>query len=224
MPGMFGRVMRDDRAMAATPSGARPDAGRRGRVGAVILAGGGGQRLGGVSKADLRLGQRRLLDIVLSGLGPAVDGDAVVVAPRDVEVPPGVRRTLEDPPDGGPVAGLAAGLAALAGSHALVLVTAVDSPGLVDLAPLLVAALSARPDADGVVARGGEPAPFRQYLQAVYRAGPLRRLLADAGQVRNRGVARTLRVLNLVEMPSPADLCRDIDTPDDLDWWRGRLV
>ena len=41
-------------------------------------------------------------------------GRTVVVAPAGVEVPDGVLRTLENPPLGGPVAGIAAGLARLA--------------------------------------------------------------------------------------------------------------
>ncbi|MCG7308570.1 molybdenum cofactor guanylyltransferase [Brachybacterium sp. ACRRE] len=77
----------------------------------IVLGGGEGRRLGGVSKPDLVLGGRRLLDLVLdagSGCAPRV-----VVAPDSVEVPSGVLRTLEDPPAGGPVAGIAAGLALL---------------------------------------------------------------------------------------------------------------
>lgn len=77
----------------------------------IVLGGGEGRRLGGVSKPDLLLGGRRLLDRVLdagSGCAPLV-----VVAPDSVEVPSGVLRTLEDPPAGGPVAGIAAGLALL---------------------------------------------------------------------------------------------------------------
>ncbi|MFN4211385.1 MAG: NTP transferase domain-containing protein, partial [Devosia sp.] len=37
---------------------------------AVIIAGGRGERLGGVRKADLRLGGRRLVDRVADELGP----------------------------------------------------------------------------------------------------------------------------------------------------------
>ena len=76
----------------------------------LILAGGRGERLGGQDKAALEVGGRSLLDRVLEGAGD-LGGDVVVVG--DTPVPAGVLRTLEDPPDGGPVAGIATGLAAL---------------------------------------------------------------------------------------------------------------
>ena len=79
----------------------------------VVLAGGRGRRLGGLSKADLVVGGARLLDHILGDLAdwdhPAVTlGRTVVVAPDTVNVPDGVRRTLEEPPGGGPSAGVAA--------------------------------------------------------------------------------------------------------------------
>ena len=71
------------------------------RLHAIVLAGGGGRRLGGASKADLDIAGRRLLERVLTGLDGVVDGLRVVVAPPSVRVPRGVLRTLEDPPHGG---------------------------------------------------------------------------------------------------------------------------
>lgn len=44
------------------------------RLDAVILAGGCAHRLGGVSKANLRVGTRRLLDVVLDAVDGAVKG------------------------------------------------------------------------------------------------------------------------------------------------------
>ncbi|UEJ82960.1 NTP transferase domain-containing protein [Brachybacterium halotolerans subsp. kimchii] len=82
----------------------------------IVLGGGEGRRLGGVSKPDLLLGGRRLLDRVLDAGSECAP--RVVVAPETVEVPSGVLRTLEDPPAGGPVAGIAAGLALLRGVEA----------------------------------------------------------------------------------------------------------
>ena len=84
----------------------------------LVLAGGTGRRLGGASKPDVVARGARLLDHVLNGVAavrsPLGGGRSVVVAPVEVEVPDGVLRTLEDPPLGGPVAGIAAGLARLA--------------------------------------------------------------------------------------------------------------
>ena len=83
----------------------------------LVLAGGTGRRLGGASKPDVVARGARLLDHVLNGVAavrsPLGGGRSVVVAPAGVEVPDGVLRALEDPPFGGPVAGIAAGLARL---------------------------------------------------------------------------------------------------------------
>ncbi len=223
----FGQVralwrVRHDQSMSSEP----------GLLHAVILAGGGGERLGGASKADLMIGGRRLVDVVICGLRPQITGRMVLVAKPTVEPPAGVLRTLERPPDGGPLAGIAAGIAQLADDSRLagiqdgrVIVTAVDSPGIVQLAPRLDHALSvADSDVGGVVAFGGEPEPFRQYLQAIYLLPMLRRLFAEASQLRDRGVGRTLCAMHLAELPVAPDECRDIDTPEDLDWWRSRLA
>src|SRR5690606_5906742 len=129
---------------ADAPAAARPAL--------VVLAGGGAVRLGGVSKPDVRLHGRRLLDIVLEA--GAACAPRVVVAPPTVAVPPGVLRTLEDPPHGGPVAGIAAGLAALrehprAAEVPDVLFLACDLPGAAELvAPLLAARAEQRSGAD----------------------------------------------------------------------------
>ncbi|WP_316670713.1 NTP transferase domain-containing protein [uncultured Propionibacterium sp.] len=198
----------------------RPD----GAVHAVVLAGGTGERLGGVSKADIVLGGRRLLDRVAGALRDVVDGALVVVAPDSVEAPDGCPRILEDPPGGGPLAGIAAGLDALpppAGPCEWVLVCGVDTPAIGELAPRLVRALAERPG-EGAVIVGGEPEPYRQYLQGLYRRDRLVGLLGSV-RVRGRGVARTLRVLDLIEVSAPAGECRDLDGPADLAWWAGRL-
>lgn len=217
-------LVRHDRVMS---KGAGPvGAGRTGGVvHAVVLAGGSGERLGGVSKADIVLGGRRLLEMVLDGLGPVVSGALVVVAPGSVEVPEGCRRTLEDPPGGGPLAGIAAGLDVLPepeGPDELVLVCGVDTPGIGALAGRLLRALGEHPSGDGAVAVGGEPKPYRQYLEGLYRRDRLAGLLGRV-RVRDRGVARTLRMLDLVEVLAPVQQCRDVDSPEDLAWWAERL-
>ncbi|PVU82168.1 molybdopterin-guanine dinucleotide biosynthesis protein [Cellulomonas sp. WB94] len=118
---------------------------------ALVLAGGRARRLGGVSKPDVVVGGRRLLAHVLG----AVDGPdvrrVVVVGPDTLAVPDGVTRTLEDPPDGGPVAGLAAGLAILrdGAEPEWVLVLACDVPRVAGAVPLLVGAVDAVVDAAG---------------------------------------------------------------------------
>ena len=127
---------------------------------AVVLAGGAGSRLGGVSKADVLVGGVPLLDRVLAGLSGA--HQVVVVGPADV-ARPGVLQVQESPPGGGPVAGLAAGLAAgpvagLAagltadpvagrspGAAPFVVVLACDAPRAPAAIPLLLRALTGPP-------------------------------------------------------------------------------
>lgn len=123
---------------------------------AVVLAGGTGRRLGGALKPQVTVRGRRLLDHVLDATAGA--RRVVVVAPQTVPVPDGVVRTLENPPHGGPVAGIAAGLHALGVEAApLVLVLACDLPGAARAVPRLLAAAAHLADshAAGRADRGG---------------------------------------------------------------------
>lgn len=202
--------------------GPRPD------LAAIVVGGGGGERLGGVSKPDLVFGGGgRLIDRVCGALLEACGAGCVAVVPPAVRVPDGVLRTLEDPPGGGPLAGIDAGLAALgAPADAWVVVVSVDCPGIADvLAALLDEPLGDR--CEGRILRGGVPEPFDQYLMGVYRVGALRRVIDEAvarrGNVRGMGVRRVLRALALERVDVSADVCRDVDTPEDVAWWGARL-
>ena len=202
---------------SAAGRGARPD------VAAIVVGGGGGQRLGGVSKPDLVLGGVRLMDRVCAALTGACGAGCVAVVPPAVRVPDGVVRTLEDPPGGGPLAGIDAGLSALnLGARGRVVVVSVDAPGVGEFVPLLLAEPLGEA-ADGRIVRGGEPEPFDQYLMGVYRAASLRRAIDEAvavyGSVRGVGVRRVLRALDVERVSVSADACRDIDTPEDVAWW-----
>lgn len=194
---------------------------------AIVVGGGGGERLGGVSKPDLVFGGGRLIDRVCDALLEACGAGCVAVVPPTVRVPDGVLRTLEDPPGGGPLAGIDAGLSALgAPVDAWVVVVSVDCPGIADV----LAALLDEPLGDhceGRILRGGEPEPFDQYLMGVYRVGPLRRVIDEAvarrGSVRGMGVRRVLRALAVERVDVGADVCRDVDTPEDVAWWGAHL-
>lgn len=201
---------------AAAPTTARPPGGS-GPYDAVVLAGGSARRLGGASKADLRLHGRRLLDHVLTAAGQA--HRTVVVAPGDVAVPPGVLRTVEDPPYGGPVAGLAAGLDALGdGPPApVVLVVSCDAPGIGPAVPRLLAALGA--DDDGAVLEDHAGRP--QWLVGAYRTAVLRRrltgLTAEAGTVHGAPVRALVAPLRLTTVRARGREADDVDTWGDLD-------
>ncbi|MGD8199244.1 NTP transferase domain-containing protein [Ornithinimicrobium sp. W1679] len=111
----------------------------------LVLAGGRGSRLGGRDKGALVVEGRPLLDRVLSA-APVLGGRVVVVGRGPV--PEGVLRTLEDPPDGGPVAGIAAGLAALGTGSDWVAVVAVDQPGAAPAVAALHAELTGLTDVE----------------------------------------------------------------------------
>jgi molybdopterin-guanine dinucleotide biosynthesis protein A len=100
----------------------------------VIIAGGAGQRLGGVRKAELRVGGVRLLERVAAAFGPVAAPLLVAIGPYRVPPQlPGAALAVPDLPAplGGPLAGLAAAVAALQqrGVRSGVLVSApVDTP------------------------------------------------------------------------------------------------
>lgn len=179
----------------------------------VVLAGGHGRRLGGVSKADLMLGRERLLDHILGDLATwenphATLGRVVVVAPDSVAVPSGVLRTLEDPPNGGPSAGIAAAVAAL-GAGQLVAVLTCDAPRAARALPLLLGSLG--PDGAAACADG-----FTEYLLGVYRFGPLSRRVREEHGARDISARRLLAPLALHEV-DVGQYGRDIDTWADLE-------
>ena len=80
----------------------------------MLLAGGGGRRLGGADKARLRRGDRSLLEHWTAELLRR-DIPAVVVGPEELreDLPQQVLLTREDPPLGGPAAAVRAGVLAL---------------------------------------------------------------------------------------------------------------
>ncbi|KUG58286.1 hypothetical protein AVL62_10150 [Serinicoccus chungangensis] len=204
----------------------------------LVLAGGRGKRLGGRDKAALEVGGRSLLARVLDAK-PLLGGRVVVVG--DTPVPPGVLRAVEEPPDGGPVAGIAAGLAALRGgaegdggvhgpsggqagapSPDWVAVVAVDQPG----AAVALAALRASLDvaADHVDAVGHQDAQgHRQWLLAVYRRVSLERALGQLGQARDVSVRRLVADLRWQDEESGREHLGDVDTWADARDWEHRL-
>ncbi|WP_199721636.1 molybdenum cofactor guanylyltransferase [Cellulomonas rhizosphaerae] len=175
---------------------------------AVVLAGGAGSRLGGVVKADVEVAGRALLDHVLGGLGSAAA--VVVVGPPPV-ARPGVARVLEDPPGGGPVAGLAAGLAHLVASSApVVVVLGCDVPRGAEAVPALLAAVG---EADGArLVADGRP----QHLVAAYRRSILAGALERLGDPAGASMRSLVAGLDLVDVPDVGDLGADADTWSDV--------
>lgn len=194
----------------------------------LVLAGGTGRRLGGVSKPDVVARGARLLDHVLNGVAAIrslLDGGRiVVVAPAEVKVPDGVLQALEDPPFGGPVAGIAAGLARLAaepgGPAPRTAVLTCDAPESWRALPPLVRALGAAPGGcAGVCALDGD---HMQYLLGVYRTMRLHETVAPGGgplrDVSVRGVLGRLGV-RAVGLGGLTAAARDLDTWGEVRAW-----
>lgn len=174
----------------------------------ILLAGGRSARMG-TDKLELVRDGRTLGGLALDALLTVADR-VVVSSPYRPELDdPRVAFALEDPPLGGPVAGMAATLGALGccDDDAQVYLLAGDlaEPGRVIAA--LRGAQCAR-DGAALVDAGG----WVQYLAGRYRFGALRAALD--GDVRDRSVRRTLRGLELARVPVGPDVSVDIDTPE----------
>lgn len=178
----------------------------------VVPAGGTSRRLGGGDKTALDVGGRAVLHRLLDDLSP---WPTVVVAdppPPDVRArAPHARWTREDPPGAGPLAALAAGLAAAPGARVLVAVAG-DQPFAGRAVPALLAALDAAPDADAALAAGPDGRP--QPLLAAYRTAAVAAVLR--GPVAHRPVRALWSDLRRVAVELPAAVVLDVDDPTDL--------
>jgi molybdenum cofactor guanylyltransferase len=182
-----------------------------GALAAVVLAGGRGSRLGGVDKPALVMNGRTLLDGVLDACGSAVA--IVVVGPRRATAVP-VHWVREDPPHTGPLAALAAGLAAVPAGAAVTAVLAADLPGLrQSTVRRLVAALTG--DVDGALLVDG--AGESQWLAGGWWTAALRDGLAALGEPAGRPLRALLGGLVAVRLPAVGDEALDVDVPADLD-------
>lgn len=164
---------------------------------AVILAGGAARRFGG-DKPGALVGGVPMIARVAAAVADAAR--VVVVGPER----PGLDAVFvrEDPPGGGPVPALRAGLA-LVESPRLVLLAA-DLPLLT---PRIVAALLAHPEAVLVDGEGAD-----QWLTGAWRTDVLRAALS---RYEGRSLRGVLGPLDPVRVPGGDDWT-DCDTPEDL--------
>ena len=181
---------------------------------AVVLAGGKAARLGGRAKPQLVVGAHTMLEAVLAAVADA--GRRVVVGPPQ-PVPAGVRLVREEPPGGGPVAALHAGLAQVEAD-----VVAVLAGDLPFVTAQLVVDLRRRLTGDGVLVV--DDTGRDQLLLGVWRTAVLRDALpAQTAHVPLRRVLAPLAVRRLrpVVPPGVAPPWTDCDTPADLERARG---
>jgi molybdopterin-guanine dinucleotide biosynthesis protein A len=182
----------------------------------VVLAGGESRRWAGRDKTTVLLGGVPVLERAARGLAVgagAVLPQVVVVAPPEHPVRPRLpdsQWVREDPPGGGPVAGLAAAVGVLPPAVTLVVVGAGDAPFAGEAVPLLLEALD--DGLDGAI--GVDPQGRDQPLLAVYRLVALRASLpASPAGTSLRELVGRLRLARVPVGPRPS---LDLDTPDDL--------
>ncbi|BCK70017.1 molybdenum cofactor guanylyltransferase [Streptomyces libani subsp. rufus] len=198
----------------------------------VVLAGGAARRLGGADKPALSVGGRPLLDRVLAAC-PDAATTVVVGPPRPTNR--AVVHALEDPPGGGPLAALDAGLRHT--TAPMVLVLSADLPFLTAATVRgLLAAATYMPGAagPGVSAAPRDGAMLRdasgrdQPLVAAYRVEPLRRALtrirAAHGSLAGLPLRALLAELVLERVPDPTVTASfDCDTWEDISAARARI-
>ncbi|MFJ3547786.1 MULTISPECIES: NTP transferase domain-containing protein [Streptomyces] len=187
---------------------------------AVVLAGGAARRLGGADKPGVRVGGRALLDRVLTACAGART-TVVVAGPRPTVRP--VIWSREEPPGGGPLAALAAGLRHTTADRVVLL--SADLPFLDHRTVRgLLAPLGHGATADGVLLTDADGRD--QPLVAAYRTASLRRELAVLTG-RHRDLAglplrRLTGSLDLTRIPGPV-ASFDCDTWDDIATARARI-
>lgn len=173
---------------------------------AVILAGGTAVRLGGADKASIEYAGRTFLEHALAAVATASE---VVVVGEPVATSRPVTFVREDPPLGGPAAGLSAGRQALAGHPELLLVLAVDMPRVTDATVArLLGAFSGHDGAvlvDDVGRRKLVLAIRTDRLDAVMPADP-----------HDHSVRDLMAPLDLAAVPAQDDEARGVDRWEDL--------
>jgi molybdopterin-guanine dinucleotide biosynthesis protein A len=182
---------------------------------AIVLAGGAGRRLGGVDKAAIDIDGSTLLDRALAAVNQA---DRIVVVGPTRPLSDGVVATQEQPPGGGPVSAVAAGLVAMSefgdNQPEIVVVLACDMPfvdaGAVER--LVDAARSRRGDGAAFVDADGR----RQHLAAAYRTIALRTALDEIGDVDGAAMRHVAQRLTMVEIEADPEITLDTDTWSDV--------
>ena len=173
---------------------------------AIVLAGGKARRFGGADKPQLTVGGRSLLDRAVAAVGDA--GRVVVVGP-DQPVHGRVIFCREQPPGGGPVAAIAAGLPQTGADVIVVLAT--DLPWIAPAVPLLVAALPSS-GAALLVDDSGRA----NYLAAAWRRSILAAALTTLGDPSGASARALTELVPWVRVADEGGWGRDCDTWDDL--------
>lgn len=188
---------------------------------AIILAAGTARRMGGVSKTELDLHGRTIISHVVDG-ARAAGFDPHVVAPPELALPEGTARCLEDPPLGGPAAGICAAVlhAPDAPEYALL---AGDSPYAPRALPALLDALRT-PSSTSVahdVARADPQGGKASFLPSVVDGEALRAQVSalPSGAAHGLALHRLLGGLSCIDvrLADPEAVRFDVNTWEDLE-------
>lgn len=177
---------------------------------AIILAGGRASRLDGAAKPLLEVGGRTLLDRAIAAVAGC---DPIVVVGPPVPVRGEVVWTRETPEFGGPVAGIAAGLANTESDEVFVL--AADLPNAEEAVALLRRHPPLASGEDGI--RLADYSERMQWLIGLYRTDVLRRAVAALPDGGRDASIRSLLAGLAVTALQAGDLATDVDTWDDLE-------
>ena len=190
------------------------------RIGAIVLAGGRSSRFGRDKLAE-PIDGRPLLDHAIAAVRVVATDIVVVAAPgANLPVPSGVRVAHDPVAYAGPLAGLAAGLAALDPAVARLIVVAGDMPSLVPavLGRLLDPVRAGR--AAALFGVDGDTPPLPMALDRRRAAAATGRLI-EVGETRLRALPSALDAAVVPESVWRYDdpvgaTFRDVDTPADL--------
>ncbi|MFK4837749.1 molybdenum cofactor guanylyltransferase [Microbacterium sp. ZW T2_14] len=192
-------------------------------LGAILLAGGRGTRVDGAVKPLFEVGGRTLLAAAVTAATDAGARPLTVVAPV-LDESLAVEWVREDPPFGGPVAGVVAALSSWpAGDDPeWTLMLACDLPGVDAAVRRLLADLPLLPaDTEGLCL--GDASSRPQWLTGVYRTRALRQAASVLpGRGRDQPVRTLVAELAIAVVAAPDDLTRDVDTWEDLNEARAR--
>jgi molybdopterin-guanine dinucleotide biosynthesis protein A len=194
-------------------------------VGVLVLTGGASRRMGR-HKPSLEVGGVPMVQRVLRAALPR----PVLVVGRPDDVPDGIPVLVEEPPGGGPVAAIAAGLRGLPPEADVVVVLAADLPFVTSLhVDRLVSAVRTEPAPAGRdqvtgLAVAVDPAGRLNWLCSAWRRPVLEAAverLSDPSGRSMRELAAGLRPREVADEDGALD---DVDTPTDLERARRRLA
>ncbi|MFH8249181.1 molybdenum cofactor guanylyltransferase [Microbacterium sp. B2969] len=200
--------------------------------GAILLAGGRASRVDGAAKPLFEVGGQTLLARTIAAVVAVGANPVVVAAPRPDTGPAtgrdgasAVTWVREDPPFGGPVAGVVAAFAPVAAwepEPEWTFLLACDLPRVDAAVERLSADILLLPsDTDGACL--ADPSSRPQWLTGLYRTTALRAAAAampDAG--RDAPVRDLVADLAIAAIAASADLTDDVDTWEDLKRARAR--